>query len=207
MTLTGPWRSQMRWMLTLGLMTAWSASAWGQIYNCTSSGGIRYQSRSPCPVGSKPPGITYHGPTSAPPTRSPVPVPRAGDELAYMSSKCSSMQEAIRTAPARGIDSLTIRELRRNFDIECQEERSRALQQLSASKREKRKQVDEQMREENLQKVHTRETEQKLMDQCAEMRRSLHQRKQRPINNEGESRDLMLFEERYTLRCVQAASR
>lgn len=124
-----------------------------------------------------------------------------------MGPKCASMQEAIRTAPARGTDSRTLRDLRRNFDTECQEERQSAMRQLSTDKREKRRQVDLEKREEQKHKAHAQDADRKLMDQCAEMRRALHQRRQRTANGEGEARDLQLFEERYQARCVQSASR
>lgn len=207
MGLKKPWGTSLRWLFALGLMTAWSASAWGQVYNCTTSSGLRYQSRTPCPVGSKPPGITYHGPKPAPRVRAPASVPRAGEELGYMGAKCASMQEAIRTAPARGIDSQTMRDLRRNFDTECQEERQDALRQLSTDKREKRKQIDTEKREEQKHKANAQEADRKLMEQCSEMRRALHQRRQRSANGEGDVRDLQLFEERYQARCVQSAAR
>jgi hypothetical protein len=199
-----------RALLLLSLMTAWSSAIWAQVYTCTTSNGARYQSRSPCPAGAKPPPFTYHGPKPVRPTyRSPVTpsLQRAGEELAYMSPRCASMQEAIRTAPARGIDSLTIRDLRRNFDLECQDERQRALQQLSSDKRETRQQADERLKAGKQQQAEARQSNQKLMEQCAEMRRSLQQRKQRPALSEGETRDLALFQDRYQQRCVQTAAR
>lgn len=203
-------RDQLRAVLVLGLLTIGSSGTWAQSFSCTTASGVRYLSKAPCPVGSKPPGITYHGPRPSQPSfRNPttVAVPRASEELTYMGSKCASMQEAIRTAPARGINAITVRDLRRNFDLECQDERQRALQRLATDKRESRQLADEKFKAGQQQKLDAKQAEQKLMDQCAEMRRSLHQRKQRQATSEGEARDLALFEERYTLRCVQAASR
>lgn len=209
MGLIKPWRNSMRWIFAVGLMATFSAGAWAQVYNCTNPNGLRYQSRTPCPVGSKPPGITYHGPKPSAQLRAPMPasVPRAGEELGYMGPKCASMQDAIRTAPARGVDSRTLRDLRRNFELECQDERQSALRQLSADKREKRKQIDLEKREEQQQRRNAQDADQKLMDQCAEMRRALHLRRQRASTGEGDARDLQLFEERYQARCVQSASR
>jgi hypothetical protein len=203
-------RKQLRVLLLLGLMSAWSSTLWAQVYTCSASNGVRYQSRSPCPAAAKPPPFTYHGPKPVRPTyRSPATpsVQRAGEELAYMSPRCASMQEAIRTAPARSIDSLTVRDLRRNFDLECQDERQRALQQLSSEKRETRQQADERIKAEKRQAIEARQDHQKLFEQCAEMRRSIQQRKQRPSLSEGEMRDLALFQDRYQQRCVQTAAR
>ncbi|MBA4213612.1 MAG: hypothetical protein C0449_11075 [Polaromonas sp.] len=203
-------RKQVRVLFMLGMMSACSSAAWAQAYTCTTSSGSRYLSKLPCPAGAKPPPFTYHGPKPVRPnSRSPAPasLQRAGDELAYMSPRCASMQEAIRTAPARSIDSLTVRDLRRNFDLECQDERQRALQKLSSDKRERRQQTDERLKAEEQQQVEMRQSNQKLMEQCAEMRRSLQQRQQRPSLSEGEVRDLTLFQDRYQQRCVQTAAR
>ncbi len=204
-----PSRTAWRRLLLLGLLTALPAASWAQTYHCSAPNGMRYQSSQPCRAGHQQ-GLTIYGPKVAPQSNrksTPVALPRAGDELTYMGSKCASMQEAIRTAPARSIDAVTVRELRRNFDIECREEHQQALQQLHADKREKRKQASELVNEDKRQKSNAQQAEKKLMDQCAEMRRAIHLRKQRPTSNEGEVRDLQLFEERYTLRCVQSASR
>lgn len=203
-------QAKVRVLLMLGLMTVWSTPTWAQVYSCTTSNGTRYQSRNPCPKGSKPPPFTYHGPkTARPHYGSPAApsVPRAGEELAYMGSRCASMQEAVRTAPARGIDALTIRELRRNFELECQDERRRAQQQLSREKRDSRQLADERLKTEKQHEVEVVQAGQKLLEQCAEMRRSLQQRKQRPSLSEGETRDLALFQDRYQQRCVQTAAR
>ncbi|WP_439520223.1 hypothetical protein [Hydrogenophaga sp.] len=202
-------RHAWRLSLLLGLQAALPSASWAQTYNCSTPSGTRYQSTKPCRAGHTP-GITYYGPKVAPQSNrksTPVPLPRAGDELTYMGPKCASMQEAIRTAPARSIDAVTVRELRRNFDIECREEHQQALQKLNADKREKRNQAHEREKEEGRQKSDAQQAEKKLMDQCAEMRRAIHLRKQRPTNSEGEARDLQRFEERYQLRCVQSASR
>lgn len=203
-------RRHVRMWLMLGLMAGWSSALWAQVYSCTTSNGTRYSSRTPCPTSAKPPPFTYHGPKPVRPTyRGPATpsVQRAGEELAYMSPRCASMQEAIRTAPARSIDSLTVRDLRRNFDLECQDERQRALQQLSSHKRESRREAEDKLRAEREQALEARQSNQKLMEQCAEMRRSLQQRKQRPVLSEGETRDLALFQDRYQQRCVQTAAR
>jgi hypothetical protein len=203
-------RKPARVLLMLGVMAVWSSAAVAQVYTCTTSSGARYQSRSPCPAGTKPPPFTYHGPAPVRPnsrSSSTASLPRAGEELAYMSPRCASMQEAIRTAPARSIDSLTVRDLRRNFDLECQDERQRALQRLSSDKREARQQADERFKAEQRQQADARQSSQKLMEQCAEMRRALHQRQQRPSLSEGEVRDLALFQDRYQQRCVQTAAR
>lgn len=199
------------WRLTilLGLATVLPAASWAQTYNCSTPGGVRYQSTKPCRAGHTP-GITYYGPKVASQNNrktTPVPLARAGDELTYMGPKCASMQEAIRTAPARSIDAATVRELRRNFEIECRDEQQQAMQKLNADKREKRNQAHEREKEESRQKSDAQQAQKKLMDQCAEMRRAIHLRKQRPTTSEGEARDLQLFEERYQLRCVQSASR
>lgn len=100
-----------------------------------------------------------------------------------MSPKCATLQEGIRTAPNRGLSSATVRELRLTFGRECGDEQSNALRAARQGQR-------------------SQEDIDRYRQQCAEMRLSIHRRKQRPNPTEGELRDLALFENRYQTRCT-----
>jgi hypothetical protein len=128
-------------------------------------------------------------------------VARAGDELRYMSSHCASMQEAIRTASARSIGASTQMELQRNFADQCSEERSRALRQLSEQRREKSRQQELERQDMQKQVTLAENAEKQRFAQCAEMRKSINDRKVRPNMTEGERNDLTRFEQRYVERC------
>ena len=174
-------------------------------YNiCQSANGTAYRSTSPCPpVTPSSPTLVYRGPVdngSSQQSYTPS-IGKAGEELRYMSAECASMQEAIRTAPARGIGASTQSELRRNFNEKCSEERSRATRQLYEEKSEKRRQADSERQAEQKQTVAAQNAEKQRFAHCAEMRKSINDRKAKPNPTEGERNDLARFEERYQERC------
>ena len=131
-------------------------------------------------------------------------VERAGEEQAYMSPKCATLQEGIRTAPNRGLSSATIRELRQTFDRECRDDRRNALRALRKDQREQEKQAENEQELAMQQKLRSQEDEDRFRRQCAEMRLAIHRRKQRANPTEGELRDLQLFEDRYQSRCIKS---
>lgn len=192
-------------LLLCALVAPWPALAQTS-YACTTARGESYRSLNPCPR-VQPPGLIHYAPTSPGPSSHQAPVQRierAGDELGYMSPKCATLQDGIRTAPNRGLSATTIREMRQNFDRECSEERREAM---NAAR--KNQQLDEKRRREEqevaqLQKLRSVEDQERYRQQCAEMRLSIQRRKQRVNPTEGELSDLALFEERYQSRCKPA---
>lgn len=192
---------------SLLLSTLISTSVWSQTtYSCKTDSGISYRSLSPCPRATKS-ELIYYGPAQErrPSQQRHVPrVERAGEEQAYMSAKCVTMQEGIRTAPNRGLSSATIRELRQTFDRECREEHSNALRALRKDQRAQEKQAEDEQELALQQKLRSQEEEDRFRRQCAEMRMAIHSRKQRTNPTEGELRDLQLFEARYQSRCIKS---
>lgn len=191
-------------VLTWGAM---ALPAQAQTYRCTTASGQRYTSSTPCPRPGSPQGMVRYGPAPEAYRRPtpPVPIPQATEELTYMSPQCASMKEGIRTAPARGVNSRTQAELRRNYAAQCSEDQAEAQRQLSEEKQLKRRELLDEKRQSQQQKQLARAEHDKLMSQCAEMRGAIRQRRARSGMTEGELRDLALFEERYQARCEAAA--
>jgi len=175
-------------------------------YSCRTESGIAYRSSRPCPRSSQPQGMVSYGPTERPQRDNPRPPPkieRAGEEIGYMSPKCASMQDGIRTGPARGLSQETLREARNTFNRECGDERMRASRQARDDKREKQKEAERAQEMAQQRRFESAAAEERFRNQCAEMRISIRNRKQRANLTEGELRDLALFESRYEDRCLQ----
>jgi hypothetical protein len=174
-------------------------------YRCVTANGQRVTSSVPCAPARRPSGTVYYGPQQAPVRATPpVRLERAPEELTYMSPECASMREGIRTAPARGVDSRTQSELRRNFQELCSQDQSRAQRALMEDKRIERQEVHREQQHAAQRKTLAKADQDKLMAQCAEMRGAIRQRRARTGMSEGELRDLQLFEQRYESRCVNA---
>jgi hypothetical protein len=175
-------------------------------YACKTKSGTAYRSTIPCPRSSEPPGMVYYGPTEKvrrDTHRPPPRTERAGEEIGYMSAKCATMQDGIRTGPARGLSYETLREAQRTFERECSDERRQASKQAWGDKREKQKEAEREQEVAQQRKFESSAAEERFRNQCAEMKISIRSRKQRANPSEGEIRDLALFESRYEDRCVK----
>lgn len=180
-----------------------TVSAQTTTYACKTQSGMAYRSSRPCPR-LKPPGMVYYGPTDKPRRDTPRPPPkmdRAGEEIGYMSAKCATMQDGIRTGPARGLSYDTLREAQRTFDRECSNERQQASRQAWDDKRERQREAEREQEMAQQRKFESAAAEERYRNQCAEMRISIRNRKQRANPTEGELRDLALFESRFEERC------
>jgi hypothetical protein len=187
----------MRTILCLGvlLIAAGSAAAQNR-YQCRTAGGAAYLSDRPCSGES---GMVYYGPAPSMPTYTP-PMPRAGEapgHLRYMSARCSSLHDAIRTGPARGLKSDTLSTMQRDYQRECGEEESEARNQFYRDQREQRQQK---VAERQSQAQAVERTKQQQA-QCDESRRILVMKQRRTDLNEGERADLKRFEENFRARC------
>jgi len=206
------WRYSARGMWLAGLTGVWiallatPAAAQTATFRCVAPDGKRYSSSVPCSQVRRPQGPVYYGPTQQPPARAlpPARLERAPEELTYMTPECASMREGIRTAPARGVDSRTQAELRRNFQELCSEDLSRAQRELWEEKRLAQRERQLEQRVATERKTVAKADQDKLMTQCAEMRGAIRQRRTRTGMSEGELRDLQLFEQRYETRCISA---
>lgn len=188
-------------VLAAVLGTAAAAGADAQtLYRC-NNGGSTYVSDRPCgpglpgkfgSIGPEPerrhaPAPTYH-----------APVDRAPDHLPYLSPACASINDAIRTAPARGLRSASIQELHQEYRQKCDEDEQAARQRLSQDKLAQRNERRAQQAAQQAQQARLVAER----EQCHELLRILHgKRKQLETMNAGEKADFQRFESNYNSRC------
>lgn len=173
-------------------------------YACKTDKGVPYRSNSPCPWSQKT-ELRYYGPVAQPQTSSrPIQrVERAGEELKYLSPRCQTLKEGIRTAPNRGLSAATVQELRQNFDRDCADENMEAMNKARSDKNVKLSQQKEAQAEDQQREMLAKADQDRIRQQCTEMRLSIQNRKQRPNPTEGELKDLERFEQRFRERCVR----
>jgi hypothetical protein len=182
-------------LLLLGIQT--SNPAFGQSrYVCRQSNGSTIVSDRPC--GDTAPFVAY-GPTHQNPNFSYVPKSGdAPDHLKYLSPRCSSMNDAIRTASSRGLTSQTISELQKNYQKECGDDERQAYRQLGEDRRDSQSAKDENQRQANAAKQHSA----LMQQQCDESKRIIHTKSARTDLNDGERAELARFKENYQARCL-----
>jgi arsenate reductase-like glutaredoxin family protein len=129
-----------------------------------------------------------------------APTPKLGQapaNLKYLSPRCASLNDAIRTAQARGLKYDTINQMSREYSQECSESESEASAKMSQERGEKKQQLNEAKQTEKLDKERAAIREQ----QCGESKRILYSKRARTDLTEGEKNDLRRFEENYHSRC------
>ncbi len=164
-------------------------------YTCTSNGRT-YASSHPCPSS----GMVYYGPatTTTQSSESRVAkIDQAPDTLKYLSPRCASLNDAIRTAPARGLKYETISEMRKEYDQQCSDSERDARDQMSRERRQNK----QQMTEESKASQADRERANIQAQQCGESKRILFAKRARTDLTDGEKADLQRFEENYRSRC------
>ena len=179
----------------LALMALQASAAWAQTtYLCHSRNGTPYQSSRPCP-----PSVTYYGPTATQ-QQYQAPTPRIGeapDALKYMTPRCASLNDAIRTARARGLNHDTISQMRRDYGRECGDSDREAHSKMSEDRRDQMQQRKEAANAEKQERDRASIREQ----QCGESKRILVTKRARTDLTEGEKAELRRFEENYRSRC------
>jgi hypothetical protein len=177
-------------------MTLACAAASAQTnYNCRTQSGVSYQSSAPCPSG-----IVIYGAPTATPQRYETPIPSTGQapaNLKYLSPRCASLNDAIRTAAARGLKYETVSDMRREYSRECAESESDAYSKLS----EDRKVAMQQRSEVRNAEKADRERASARDQQCGESKRILLTKRARTDLTDGEKADLRRFEDNYRSRC------
>ena len=183
------------------LVTCWPVTAiHAQVtYRCEVQG-RQVLSDRPCAPGAHT-NLSGYGPTQREvPARplQPGSVGRAPDHLQYLSAECAQLNDAMRTANARGVGHQVQRDLRTEYQSRCADDDSEARRQVwqdkSAARQAKRDERDARANE----KAQT----QREREQCHEMLRILHGKRQRKDTlTAGEQADLQRFEENYNARC------
>jgi len=155
----------------------------------------------PCAPGAQT-SLSSYGPTE----REPAPtrpmqlgsVGRAPDHLQYLSPECAQMNDAMRTAGARGVGHAVQRDLRDEYQRKCADDDSEARRQVSQDKSAAR----QARRDERQAQANEKAQTQREREQCHEMLRILHAKRQRiGTLTTGEQADLQRFEENYKARC------
>jgi hypothetical protein len=189
------------WVPILALaMGAFACSAGAQVrYQCRTATGSMYLSDRPCGMATPSSPPVYYGPTEQPRIYTPPPpgIGEAPEYITYMSPRCSALNDALRTAPARGLDSRTQSEMRRNYQRECAEDEADARSRWAHERGEKK-----QMARSEAESARRAQERTKLQqEQCAESRRILVTKRQRTDLTEGERTELQRFEANYKARC------
>ncbi len=171
--------------------------AFGQSrYICRQSNGSTTISDRPCNDTGAP--VVAYGPTQQQPTFSNIPKsPDAPEHLKYLSSRCASMNDAIRTGPSRGLTYQTQAELQKNYRRECAEDESQAYRQLSEDRRNSHTAKQESQRQANAEKQQSALKQQ----QCDESKRIIHTKSARTDLTDGERAELARFKDNYQARC------
>lgn len=164
-------------------------------YTCTSNG-RSYASSHPCPSS----GMVYYGPSTPSPSSEPkaAKIEQAPDTLKYLSPRCASLNDAIRTAPARGLKYDTISQMKNEYEQQCSDSESEARTRMSREQRENKRQLSEASKVDQLDKERAAIRDQ----QCGESKRILFAKRARTDLTAGEKADLQRFEENYRSRCL-----
>ncbi|HEU4922585.1 MAG TPA: DUF4124 domain-containing protein [Burkholderiales bacterium] len=169
-----------------------AANASAQLrYSCRSADGSTTFSDRPC-TGQ----LFFATPSES--SRSQPSIGTAPSHLQYMSPRCASLNDALRTAPARGLKSETISTMRRDYQAECGENENEARQQMSRDSSAQRQQRSAEQKAQTVARNDAKLREQ----QCEESKRILITKRNRPNLTEGERDELKRFEDNYRARCA-----
>jgi hypothetical protein len=127
------------------------------------------------------------------------PAPKAQDHVQYLPSGCASIQEAIRTAPARGVRSDVVNGLREEYNQKCAVEdrdaRNQANQEKAQQQQVKLAERDASARERQQAKLKA--------DRCSSMREVIAlKRKRESTLNPVEVTALRDLERSYNEQCL-----
>lgn len=164
------------------------------LYSCTVNGRT-YPSTQPCPNSN----IVYYGPAPTRPSYEPPPprISPAPANLQYLSPRCASLNDALRTASTRGLKYDTISQMQREYSQQCAEDESEANAKMREERKDNKAKVTEAKEAEKLNKERTLIQQQ----QCGESKRILYNKRARTDLTDGEKADLRRFEENYLSRC------
>lgn len=161
-------------------------------YTCSTSNGSSYLSNKPCGQ------IVYYGPIAE--RQQSTYTPRAPDPpeyLQFLSPKCSTLSEGIRTSGTRGVSQQVVSSLQKEYQRECADEDRDARKQLAAQLGE----VAEAKRAAK-QTVALNQEQMKIkQQQCEESKRIIYLKKKRTDLSDGEQQDLQRFIQNYKQRC------
>lgn len=186
-----------------GLLAA-AGTVQAQSYRCSTGSGYRYSS-TPCAgsrqqedrMGSYGPATSSYqrlGRESSPSYSRMQDVP---DYYAYLSPACKEINDAMRTAPSRGVGGDAARDLQREWSQRCSDDANEAQKSLRQARSDehdrKRTAVADARARQVSADVHR--------EQCDEMLRILARKRKRADLSDGERADLARFEANFEQRC------
>lgn len=194
--------ASMSWIAAAALVAAPAASA-QSMYRC-KSGNSTYVSDRPCTSGAGSTlgtvGAVQNNP-SPPPSGTYVPRPaKTAEHVAYLSSACADIAEAIRTGPSRGVRGDVISGLHEEYRQKCSEDDAAARQRVAEDRRNERdaRRTAQSASQQQQQQARI------ASDQCNELLRILAaKRRQTATMSDGERADLQRSETSYAERCKQ----
>ena len=154
---------------------------------CTAGAGSKFGAIGPQTQAYATPGSPY------------LPsIGKAPDHIAYLSPLCASLNDAIRTGPARGLKSNTLADLNSEYRAKCSEDESEAHQQLACDRTEQR---NARLSERTARQVEQAQAKRER-DQCQELLGILHGKRQRLAQmSAGEMADFERSNANYHARC------
>jgi hypothetical protein len=184
------------------------AAAWAQrtVNRCTDAKGQTVLSDRPCV--SAPAQLGSYGPQQqaqpryggAQSTSYQPPLQRAPEHLKHMSGECARLNEAIRTAPSRGLRYDVIRELRDEYAGKCREEEWDARAQQNQDERRERQAREARQHTERA----GREAQARQREQCGQLQEVLQARRRNlDTMTEGDRAALARTQASYDERCVR----
>lgn len=166
-------------------------------YRCDVNG-TTYITDRPCAAPtSNPSNIAGVGPSRQPTSYQPrIPgMAQAPEHHRFLSQRCAELNDAIRTAPARGVGASTISELRREYEQKCSEDDQEARQQARDAKRKERETVLAQRD----QAERARHDIELMQQRCVALRDALRNRR---VENESDRATKRVAEEAYNANCL-----
>jgi hypothetical protein len=174
-----------------------AAPAQAATYRCDVNG-TAYITDRPCantPAASGNLGaIGPARPPTAQVTR-PVSTGQAPEHQRFLSQRCAELNDAIRTAPARGVGHSTVAELRREYEQKCSEDDQEARRQVQDAKRKERENVASQRQ----QAERARQDEQLLKQRCIALQDALRGRR---AETDADRATKRVAEEAYNANCL-----
>lgn len=178
-------------------------------YHCRDANGNDYSLSRPCLSGSTTRTVEA-GPAQPQPSYSysqrsqPTAVrtaPDVPDHYSYMSARCRSLDENIRSAYSRKIAPDVVQGMQREYRRDCRQEEEDASRRMYDERRSGDRERREEERSAQVASDTARQQDARQAQQCAESQRILNAKRARTDLTEGERRDLQRFEEAFLARC------
>ncbi|WP_042424815.1 hypothetical protein [Comamonas granuli] len=199
------------WMAVVcGAMGAGAASAQTS-YHCRDADGNNFVFSRPCPSGMRTTAAAAGPARSSAYSSSSYASGGSGsfsrstrdepEHYQYLSERCRSLNQAMRTGYSRGLKQDVIADMRYEYERDCREQEREAYSKHASERRAREKERHEAEKTAQWQEQTSRESEARFLEQCAESRRILQAKKQRTDLTPGEQADLRRFEDNFLQRC------